>query len=93
MPSKRIIHNINDENLHCSKTSSSNSGKTCSSRFVYYVNVEDKYFKFHDVPGDGNCYYHSILMYSKFFNSYKNIESLRYFLNYSFLSMINCDEI
>ena len=93
MPSKRKIHHINDENLHCDKTSISNLGKTCSSRFVYFLNVENKYFKFHDVPGDGNCYYHSILMYSKFFNSYKNVKNLRYFINYSVLSMINCDEI
>ena len=93
MPSKRKSYHINDEKSHYGKICSSKLGKRCSSKFVFYLNVENKYFKFHDVPGDENCYCHGILMYSKLFNSYKNIENLRYFLNYSVLSMINSDGI
>jgi len=28
---------------------------------MYYVNVNGKYYRFVDVPGNGNCFYYSVL--------------------------------
>ena len=56
-----------------------------------YVNFENINFRFHDVPGDGNCFYHSVLKCSNILRTYKSVEYLRSFSNSTVLCTIDKD--
>ena len=47
---------------------------------MYYVNVNDQYFRFVDVPGDGDCFYHSVLRDYELGKRFDDVQSLREFL-------------
>jgi hypothetical protein len=44
---------------------------------MYYVNVNDQYFRFVDVPGDGDCFYHSVLRDYELEKRFDDVQSLR----------------
>ena len=46
---------------------------------MYYVNVNDQYFRFVDVPGDGDCFYHSVLRDYELGKRFDDVQSLREF--------------
>ena len=46
----------------------------------YYVNVNRKIFRFVDVPGDGDCFYHSVLRHYDLGRRFSDVKSLRQFL-------------
>ena len=58
-----------------------------------YVNFENINFRFHDVPGDGNCFYHSVLKCPSILRTYKSVEYLRSFLSSTVLCTIKRDDI
>ena len=47
----------------------------------YVVNVDGNNFKFIDVPGDGNCYYHCILKLSFLLEQFDNTNDIRSYLS------------
>ena len=42
-----------------------------------YLNLNESYFQFHDVDGDGNCFFHSILMNKYFSDMFDHVQALR----------------
>jgi len=57
----------------------------------YIVNFYGRNFKFIDVPGDGNCFYHSVLKVKELSNKFENAYRLREYLINSVLSTYEND--
>lgn len=47
---------------------------------VYYVNIKGQYFRLVDVPGDGDCFYHSVLRNTNLAKRFSNANSLRQYV-------------
>jgi len=43
---------------------------------MYYVNVNGKYYRFVDVPGNGNCFYYSVLRHRSLEQSFGKGDSI-----------------
>ena len=46
----------------------------------YICNLNGNYFKFIDVPGDGDCFFHSVLKHSILSGKYDNVKEIRSYL-------------
>ena len=57
--------------------------KSATNGFLYLVNVNGLYFKFVDVPGDGDCFFHSLLKKNSFAAKFPNVKQLRLYLSYT----------
>ena len=42
-----------------------------------YLNLNESYFEFHDVDGDGNCFFHSVLRHKYFSHRFDHVQALR----------------
>ena len=51
-----------------------------SSCNQYYLNIDGEYFRFVDVPGDGNRFYHCILKDRDISSRFHNVEPVRRYL-------------
>ena len=58
-----------------------------------YVNIAGNYFRFVDVPGDGDCFHHSVLKNSNMSNRFKDVEELRLYLSSMVLCSFHNDEL
>ena len=57
------------------------------------MNVKGDYFLFIDVPGDGDCFYHSVLKHPHMTNKFNGVQHLRQYLRNSVIDLIASDEI
>ena len=55
----------------------------------YIVNWNDKYFKLVDVPGDGDCYFHSILKNTLLSEHFSSSDDIRLYLTKLFSLHMN----
>ena len=51
-----------------------------SDTLNYYLNINGNYFKFVDVPGDGDCFYHSILKNSILSKRFGSVQEMKLFV-------------
>ena len=56
-----------------------------------YLNVNGSYFKFIDVAGDGDCFYHSILKNINFYSTFKCVRELRAYLQKQVSNLLDFD--
>ena len=47
---------------------------------IYYLNIKGQYFRLIDVPGDGDCFYHSVLTNTSLAECFKNANLLRLYI-------------
>ena len=57
------------------------------------LNVNGSHFQFHDVPADGDCFYHSILKSDLMKGKFRTVYELRHYLNKVVLLDIESDII
>ena len=68
-----------DNTLRPCNTINMENGNIC-------LNFNGNYFKFVDVPGDGGCFYLSILKYKYIYHNFNRVQELREYLR----QMVNC---
>ena len=57
----------------------------------YHLNVEGSYFKFIEVPADGNCFYHSVLQSPSLSDTFQSVFQLRSYMRDCVLQKIGHD--
>ena len=76
--------NHNDTDI-ISISDKTDNNKKCDDIFPYYgniyIHIKQKYFKFIDVAGDGDCFFHSILK-SELLSRFCSVHQLRTYLGY-----------
>ena len=62
---------------------------------MYYVNVNEKYYRFVDVPGNGNCFYYSVLRHQSLEQRFDKSDSasLRQYLSSVVSTCFRDDEV
>ena len=56
-----------------------------------FVNVNELYFKFIDVPGDGDCFFHSVLKNDIISDEFKCVQDIRVYLHKIVLETVGSD--
>ena len=64
-----------------------------SNDVKYVVNVNGKYFKFIDVPGDGDCYFHCCLKNPYVSDKFDSVREIRSSLQLNVQHLYNSDPI
>ena len=84
------VHPINNKKAKGEKVEVKKIGNSKKSLFnnvicgpSYFVNVNNLYFKFVDVPGDGDYFFHSLLKNNSFAAKFPNVQQLRLYLSYT----------
>ena len=58
----------------------------------YHISQNEQFFKLVDVPGDGDCFYYSVLKIKSLSDRFPNVQSLRSHLINTVLSTYNSDQ-
>ena len=56
------------------------------------MNVKGNYFSFVDVPGDGDCFYHSVLKHPHMTDRFHTVQALRLYLRNSVVNSFQSDQ-
>ena len=87
-----------DKEVKCSSMERRNHSKKKKSLFSnsihgvsYLLNINASYFKFVDVPGDGDCFFHSVLKNKSFAVRFTSVQQLRTYLSYTVHVLYNQD--
>ena len=79
MKTQKLEKDSEDNRLFPCNTINIQNGNIC-------LNFNGNYFKFIDVPGDGDCFYHSALKYKDISQKFNGVQELRTYLR----QMVNC---
>ena len=87
-----------EKEVKCSSMERKNHSKKKKSLFSnsihgvsYLLNINASYFKFVDVPGDGDCFFHSVLKNKSFAFKFISVQQLRTYLSYTVHVLYNQD--
>ena len=57
----------------------------------YFLNINASYFKLVDVPGDGDCFFHSVLKNNSLAVKFTSVEQIMFYLSYIVHVLYNQD--
>ena len=63
-----------------------------TNQISHILNVKGNYFSFVDVPGDGDCFYHSVLKHPHMTDRFHTVQALRLYLRNSVINSFQSDQ-